>query len=403
MLRILLCFLASGLITSSALAQYDSYGGWTKLQGKKTGFFHTEQIKGRWWLVTPEGNAFYSKGVETVDFGPDRRNPPADKEKAAAAVVRQLRSWNFNTIGLWSVKVPGMPWFAHLGFAANFVPNMWLLGIVPDYFSPEFRESVEKQAATMCPGLANDPWLIGYFTDNEIRWVPDIRSQDSTLDAMLKKDPSSPGYQRAVAFLKERGRTPETLTFDDEAEFLGVAAAEYGRVVRDAIRKYDKNHLILGSRFNSLAPEQLTRALTPYYDVFSLNNYEHRAPTYKLREINRISGKPTMVTEFSFKAMDSGLYNTIGAGDPVLTQQDRADLFTAYVQDLAGLPFNVGHGWFRYRDQPKESAGRSPGGMGAENSNYGLVKIDGEPWSLLVDRMTRVNGGIEELAAEAVK
>jgi len=38
-----------------------------------------------------------------------------------------------------------------------------------------------------------------------------------------------------------------------------------------------------------------------------------------------------MVTEFSFKVMDSGLYNTIGAGEAVATQQDRADLFMTEV------------------------------------------------------------------------
>ena len=404
MIRIILSLLAFWLFASPAFAQYDSYGGWTKLQGKKTGFFHTEQIGGRWWLVTPEGNAFYSKGVEAVDLSADKKKPPADKEKAAKDVARQLKFWNFNTVGLWSKKIPGMPWFAHLGFAANFVPNMWLLGIVPDYFSPEFREAVERRAAALCPGLAEDPWLIGYYTDNEIRWVPDIRSNDSVLEAFLKKDPDSPGYQKAVAFLKERGHTPETVTFDDMSAFLEIAAAEYGRLVHTAIRKYDKNHLILGSRFNSRAPIQLTRGLTPYYDVFSFNNYEHRAPIYKLGEITRISGKPTMVTEFSFKAMDSGLYNSIGAGDAVATQQDRANLFAGYVQDLARLSSCIGFYWFKYRDQPKEGAGtRSPGGKGGENSNYGLVKIDGTPWTILVNRMTEVNAGIEALAAKAGK
>jgi hypothetical protein len=27
-------------------AQYDAYGGWLELRGKKTGFFHTEKIEG---------------------------------------------------------------------------------------------------------------------------------------------------------------------------------------------------------------------------------------------------------------------------------------------------------------------------------------------------------------------
>ena len=62
----------------------DPYGGWTRVTGKKTGFFHTEEIGGRWWFVTPDGNAFYSKGVDSVDISDDR-NEAATKEKEPAA------------------------------------------------------------------------------------------------------------------------------------------------------------------------------------------------------------------------------------------------------------------------------------------------------------------------------
>lgn len=150
----------------------------------------------------------------------------------------------------------------------------------------------------------------------------------------------------------------------------------------------------------------MSRALGLYYDVFSFNNYEHRAPTYKLSEITRVTGKPTMLTEFSFKAMDSGLYNTIGAGEPLASQQDRADLFTAYVHDLVHMPSCVGYHWFRYRDQPKEQPTDrkvvTPGGWGAENSNYGVVNVNGTPWTLLVNRMIEVNTTLETEALKAV-
>jgi hypothetical protein len=36
----------------------DKYGGLTGIKGEATGFFHTEKIDDRYWLVTPEGNAF---------------------------------------------------------------------------------------------------------------------------------------------------------------------------------------------------------------------------------------------------------------------------------------------------------------------------------------------------------
>jgi hypothetical protein len=102
-----------------------------------------------------------------------------------------------------------------------------------------------------------------------------------------------------------------------------------------------------------------------------------------------------MITEFSFKAMDSGLPNTKGAAKPVATQQERADGFAQYVEALAALPSCVGFHWFEYRDEPKE--GRFDG----ENSNYGVVKIDFTPWDVLTARMTRVNERIETIHAAA--
>ena len=383
------------LLNSLALAQYDKYGGWLNLKGMKTGFFHTQQIDGRWWLVSPEGNAFFMKGVG----GFDRNTSPNDLKNLA----KQLKGWNFNSIGGSATgQVMGIPYTITLNLAASQQANLWLQGIVLDYFSPEFRQAVERQAAELCPKYINDPLLIGYFTDNEVRWFPDIRSKETILETFLNKSVESPGYQKAVAFLKERGHTRDSITYNDKASFLEIAAAEYGRICRDAIRRHDMNHLILGSRFNEKAPIPLSRALAPYFDVFSFNSYEHRAPLYKLREIARITGKPTMITEFSFKAMDSENPNTIGAGDPVATQQDRADLYAAWVQDLATLPTCLGFDWFKYRDQPKEGAGTSsPGGWGGENSNYGLVKLDGTPWTVLVNRMKEVNGKLETLAAKS--
>ena len=103
-----------------------------------------------------------------------------------------------------------------------------------------------------------------------------------------------------------------------------------------------------------------------------------------------------MVTEFSFKAMDSGLPNTKGAARPVATQEDRANGFAGYVQALAALASCVGFHWFEYRDEPKE--GRR---LDGENSNYGVVRIDFTPWEVLTRRMQQVNAGIEALHANA--
>ena len=108
-----------------------------------------------------------------------------------------------------------------------------------------------------------------------------------------------------------------------------------------------------------------------------------------LQDIHRLTQRPVMLTEFSFKAMDSNLPNTKGAGSPVATQKDRADGFERYVNGLLDLPFMVGFHWFEHSDEPKE--GRFDG----ENSNYGLVTIEDKPWDILVRRMTQVNAQLE--------
>jgi hypothetical protein len=276
--------------------------------------------------------------------------------------------------------------------AASVNEDLWLKGGFPDLFDPSFREGLEKAAKEKCAGKKSDPWLLGYFTDNELRWGPDWRSKESLLESYLKLPESAPGNQVAVTFLKERGHSKESLEAADKADFQQKVAAEYGRLCREAILRNDPNHMVIGCRFGGYAPDPVLRGLGPYLDVISYNNYSAKAPLDMLAKLTSLTGKPTMVTEFSFKAMDSGLPNTKGAGTPLATQEERAAHFTHYVQDLAGLPSCVGFHWFEYCDEPKE--GRFDG----ENSNYGLVKIDDTPWEVLTVQMKKVNAELESLA-----
>ncbi len=392
--------LASGLPTPAAPA-YDTYGGWLQLTGAKTGYFHTQQIDGRWWLVTPDGHVFFSKGVDNVSYYPEAKSspkPPDDTAAWAQSAARNLHDWNFNTAGAWSARqlyITGIVYAPVLNMAAAVQRDVWLKGRAVDYFSEEFRAAADRVAEANCAPHANDPWLLGYFTDNELRWHKDWRSGQSLLESYLAMPESSAGFQRASEFLKKRGQTAAHLTEEDKEEFLGLVAGEYGRVTSAAIRHHDPNHLILGCRFAGYAGDSATRALGPYFDVISYHSYAANAPVEQLEKVAHLTGKPVMITEFSFKAMDSGLPNTKGAAKPVATQQDRAEGFARYVRALAALPYCVGYHWFEYRDEPQE--GRFDG----ENSNYGVVRIDFTPWEVLTAGMTKVNLEIEALHAKA--
>ena len=48
---------------------FDSYGGTTQLKGKSTGWFHLEELGGRRWFITPEGNAFFPVSLAHIYTG----------------------------------------------------------------------------------------------------------------------------------------------------------------------------------------------------------------------------------------------------------------------------------------------------------------------------------------------
>ena len=41
----------------------DQFYGWSDIRFEGTRFFRTEHQGGRWWFVTPDGNAFLTHGV----------------------------------------------------------------------------------------------------------------------------------------------------------------------------------------------------------------------------------------------------------------------------------------------------------------------------------------------------
>ncbi|HEY3838253.1 MAG TPA: hypothetical protein VGL72_16855 [Bryobacteraceae bacterium] len=150
----------------------DPYGGWTQLRGTPTFYFHTEQIQGRWWLVTPDGNAFFSKGVDNVSYSPEAKSspqPPADPAAWAREAAAHLHEWNFNTAGAWSARElysAGIVYAPVLDIAASVQRDVWLKGGAVDYFSDAFHAAADRVAEAKCKPHAKDPWLLGYFTDN---------------------------------------------------------------------------------------------------------------------------------------------------------------------------------------------------------------------------------------------
>ncbi|MGH9534846.1 MAG: hypothetical protein ACRD2E_08310 [Terriglobales bacterium] len=395
---------------------------WPLRSWAQVGFFHVENQDGIWWLVNPQGQPTLSIGVDHISYRGDatqgggpapyfaavQKQYPTEMAWDLGALAR-LERWGFNTVGAWSdpsLWNYHVPYVMILGIAAHAGAN-WQKGKPVDVFAPVFPQVARQLADQAGIPRTGDHNLIGYFSDNELRWGADWRGRKSMLMLYLAMPLSAPGHQHAADFLRQRYhdnlralarawgiRRPKDFDYlrqagrtaayqSDAAAFLAQVAARYFQVCASAIHQADPNHLYLGARFSLPVPDAVLAAAR-IADVVSVNIYA-RDPRPIVRHIYRLTGKPILVTEFAFRAQDSGLPNTRGAGPKVPNQAARGAAYRQFVTDLESQPEAIGYHWFEWADEPAQ--GRFDG----ENSNYGLVNIRDQPYQQFVAAVRAAN------------
>jgi O-glycosyl hydrolase len=165
----------------------------------------------------------------------------------------------------------------------------------------------------------------------------------------------------------------------------------YFRITSTAIRKYDPNHLFLGSRFygSDLSQPAVFRAAGPHLDIVSVNWYHAWSPDQgRLAMWEHEAGKPVLFTEWYAKGMDSGLSNRGGAGWVVQTQRDRGQFYENFTLGLLESKVCIGWDWFKYMDNDPADTGADPSNR---DSNKGILSNRYEPYDPLLAAMKRLN------------
>ena len=370
----------------------DRFGGWAGgPQLKATGFFRTEKVNGKWWLVDPEGRLFFSHGVDCVGIGngttgisfrenyfswlPAKDDPelgefwgrvswpaahgfykekehlPYDTFSFANANLRRkygakwkaeyidrahrrLRAWGLNTIANWSwsdiYSLDRTPYT--LGLSTHGTPRLkdskgWW-GALPDPFNPEFEKTFRERARSAAKKMRDDPWCVGVFVDNELSWNGEDRMKD--------------------------------------------VAEQYFSTIRRVLREELPNHLYLGCRI-AWGTDVIYRAAARHCDVVSVNIYNRR-PVKDLPP--DAEDKPMINGEFHFGAFDRGMFHTglVATRD----QDERAQCYRDFVNACLDHPRFVGTHWFQWQDQAL--TGRGDG----ENYQIGFLNVADVPYPELV-------------------
>lgn len=416
-----------------------------------TGFFHTQKIGEKWWIVDPSGHSFFMIGADWINFdvwwsesmgtAPYHNNVAAQfgtEETWASDCTQKMGDWGFNSVGLGhssSMRYQSMSWVLNLTMGQKFAAfssisdkNGW--SGFPNVFHPRWHDHCRKVARDICEYYKDDPWLLGYYIDNELEWYgKEWEAPDwGLVNEILQKEHDHTAKQALFAWLVDKyptitelntawgisvqsyndllmSTTPVLHTTEqgkiDKLEFVHFIAEKYFTETSQAIREYDPNHMILGCRFAGIVPEGVASIAGLNCDIFSINSYPHidietdSAADYidYIGNIYKQSNCPIVVSEWSFPSLDAGLPCQHGAGMCVDTQEQRSDCFKIFQRSLMESSFVVGSSFFMWTDEPDTGVSS----VFPEDCNYGLLNVNHVPYTQLVSVASELNSDVYEI------
>ena len=407
---------------------------------RATGFFRVVEKDGRWWVIDPLGRGTILFGVDHVTYWGHHsqrtgRSLHHEANKARfpnkadweADTIRRLKAWGFNMLGAGcdaQLQHRGLVHTVFLSIGDALCrkgrdPDVFICpnedrpcSAFPNVFHPAFAAWADSRARKLCAPRRRDPWLFGYFIDNELAWWGRGKADTGLFDAVAQLPASHPARAAQRRFLAERGVAGEA-TPAVKLDFLRLAAETYFRVAAEAIRRHDPNHLVMGARFAGLdgAHPAVWEIAGRHCDVVTFNCYpwadldrnvvrtDRRAAAPRVAEAfaarYALVKRPMLVTEWSFPALDSGLPCTGGAGQRFRTQALRTQATSLFARTMLALPFFVGYDYFMWVDEP--AAGISD--AFPEDSNYGLIDERGRAYPEITDMFARLHRNVAAVRA----
>jgi len=418
---------------ASHFGEGDNRGGNGADQGRGYG-------NGRWY-------DFYGANLQRLYGEPcaaqAHAEPPAapckatvDQQKWATHTLDRLQAWGFNTVGNWSADsladAERVPYTLPLSIVGDYTSistgsDWW--GGMPDPFDPRFAMATERAVAIAARDHRDDPWLIGYYADNELAWAgpgDDPQSRYALAYGTLKMTTDVPAKRAFLKQLRDKYRNqaglskawgidlpawelmedpgfvppmpnPEHPEIENDFKyFQKVFADTYFKTISDSLKWHAPNQLLLGGRFATSTPEAVA-SCAQYCDVLSFNLYTLKPQDGYDFAALRALDKPVLITEFNFGSSDRGPF--WGGVTQLAKEEDRGPAYANFLKQALSEPSIVGVHWFQYLDQPV--TGRL---LDGENGHFGLVGITDLPYQGFVEAVRKSNlQAVDQLGKEAEK
>jgi hypothetical protein len=287
---------------------------------------------------------------------------------------------------------------------------------MPDPFDPRFAMAAERAVAIATRDHRDDPWLLGYFADNELAWAhpeagprgryalaygtlrstTDVPAKRAFLKQLRDKYRNHRGLSRAWGIELTAWELMEDPGFEaplpsaehpaieeDFQRFQRLFADTYFKTITDALDWHAPNHLLLGGRFAISTPEAVA-SCAEYCDVLSFNFYTREPQQGYDFAALRALDKPVLISEFHFGSRDRGPF--WGGVSEVVKEEQRGPAYAHFLKQALAESAIVGAHWFQYLDQPV--TGRL---LDGENGHLGLLGITDRPFNGFVESVRKSN------------
>ena len=439
----------------------DRFGGWMGKKFAATGFFRVEKDD-RWWLVTPEGNAFLSFGINHLHpylwkqdynreawqkrLGLDDLNTHEFAPALKNWFLQTCQQYGFNTAGVHTelpiLNTPqsSMPYMLPILFVD--IPH-WKPEIPDSNFVDVFSDAFALHCDQLAKEFAapDDPFLLGYtltdcplFTEEDCRERPDViggarrkarigwprrlrnlggqaagktayveimhdvyRGQISDFNATYGTQFDSFDALQAA----EGWRLHTDLSNGDETRdniaFLQKVVAKYYETTRDAIRRYDPNHLFFGDKINANTDtvDTVLAITSQFTDVVLYQMYaRYEVQKPGLDRWSQIVDKPLLNGDSAFTMITDTMPRPYGPVADDLKQ--RAEWTEEFFREVFARPDFVGWHYCGLIDASNLVVNKQ------DRQHSGLIDGYGEPYPDLVKVLERCSHEMYEIATQAL-
>ncbi|MEM9701082.1 MAG: hypothetical protein AAF907_01405 [Planctomycetota bacterium] len=227
----------------------------------------------------------------------------------------------------------------------NYVPISTYLGRsfrFIDIFDPAEQRRLAQQVKQRCLENRDNPNLIGYCWTDLGAWPLKNSVGKNWVDFIRGLPPEAPGRKAYDEYLKTwQGGDAQVR----DRGFLRKIAREYFRVMGEANREHDPDHLIFGDRFafNTIAPEVVEEML-PWIDAVAIQPpFQPGFPAATYKEIHDLTGKPILICDFAIRFRDGD--KSIRGWRPQEDATTAGFLYAKYVRAALETPYIIGAFW----------------------------------------------------------